>query len=286
MKIKAVQVIGQKAIEIASKAKFQALKALPDGLVIAGGVGFVTTCVLVAKGTKKYEEIKDNSDTKLEKTKKAVVCYAPAGITGSLALGCFTGGHYVIKKRNVALVAAYKAVDDSFKKYRGAVIEKYGEDEDYRLKNGIRVEKETVTEIGKDGKKKKVKKEVEYLDEEVSGYSFIYDKDHTVSHRDIDPAITRSELMIAQNSANVILQARGYIDLNEVLRSIDLHERSFGNIVGWQIDGDGDGFVDFNVRQIRTVKEDGGCAFLLDFNVDGPIYQDIDKYTRQWEANE
>lgn len=279
MKVKAISILGQEVTKIASKAKFRALKAIPDGLVIAGVAGFVGTCVLVAKGTKKHEEIKDDSDTKLERTKKAVICYAPAGIVGSLAVGCFTGGHYILKKRNVALVAAYKAVDDSFKSYRQAVAEKYGKDEDVRLKNGLRVEKESMTEIGEDGKKHKVKKEVEYVDGDVSGYSFIYDKEHTVNHQNIDPLIARSELMIAQNSANVILQGRGYICLNEVLRSIGLHERSFGNIVGWQIRGNGDGFVDFNARQIRTTQEEGGAAFLLDFNVDGPIYDDIDKYT-------
>ena len=279
MKIKAVSILAQKAAKIASKGKIRALRAMPDGLVVAGVVGFVGTCVLVAKGTKKHEEIKDESDSKIERTKKAVICYAPAGIVGSLAVGCFTGGHYILKKRNVALVAAYKAVDDSFKNYRKAVVEKYGEDEDARLKHGLRVEKESVTEVGADGKKHKVKKEVEYVDGEVSGYSFIYDKEHTINHMNIDPLITRSELMIAQNSANVILQGRGYICLNEVLRSIGLHERSFGNIVGWQLRGNGDGFVDFGIRQIRTTSEDGGAAFLLDFNVDGPIYKDIDKYT-------
>lgn len=279
MKLNAVKVIGHGAAKTLSKAKFQALKAMPDGLVILGMAGFVGTCVLVAKGTKKHEEIKDENDTKLEKTKKAIVCYAPAGIAGSLSLGCFTGGHYILRKRNIALVAAYKAVDESYNNYRRAVVDKYGEDEDVRLKNGLRVKKESVTEIGDDGKKHKVKKEIEYADGEVSGYSFIYDKEHTINHANIDPLIARSELMIAQNSANVILQGRGYICLNEVLRSLGLHERSFGNIVGWQLRGNGDGFVDFGMRQIRTAREDGGAAFLLDFNVDGPIYQDIDKYT-------
>ena len=284
MKINTIGKIGQGAVKILSKAKFQAIKVMPETMVVVGVAGFVGTCVLVAKGTKKYEEIKgDNSESRAEKAKKAVVCFAPAGIAGGLTVGCFTGGHYILKKRNVALVAAYKAVDDSFKKYRGAVVEKYGEDEDVRLKNGLIVEKESVTEIDADGKKHKVKKEVEYSDGEVSGYSFMYDKEHTVSHRNIDPAITRGELITAENSANVLLNARGYITLNEVLRAIDLHETSFGQIVGWQKCGDGDGFVDFNIRQVRNVKDDGGCAFILDFNVDGPIYQDIDKYTRRWE---
>lgn len=281
MKIGAISRIGQEATKILSKGKIRALRAMPDGLVIAGGVAFVGTCVLVAKGAKKYEEIKEETDTKPEKVKKAVICYAPAGIVGSLSVGCFTGGHYILKKRNVALVAAYKAVDDSFKNYREAVVEKYGEDEDARLKNGLKVEKESVTEIGEDGKKHKVKKEVEYIDGELNGYSFIFDNDHSMMSV-TDPVTARDQLLIAQNSANNLLKARGYITLNEVLRSIGLHETSAGQIVGWQIKGEGDGFIDFGVRQVRSMKDEGGLAYILDFNVDGPIYQDIDKYTKRW----
>lgn len=281
MNIRVVNMIGGKVVKAFAKTKFHVVKAIPDGLVVAGVAGFVGTCVLVVKGTKKHEEIKDENDTKLEKTKKAVICYAPAGIVGSLTVGCFTGGHYILKKRNVALVAAYKAVDDSFKKYRSAVVEKYGEDEDYRLKNGLRVEKESVTEIGADGKKHKVKKEVEYLDGEVSGYSFIFDDAHSMMSVD-DPVTVRDRLEMARKSAESILIGRGYITLNEVLRSIGLHETSAGAVVGWQAKGDGDGFIDFGIRQIRTMKDDGGLAYILDFNVDGPIYQDIDKYTRLW----
>ena len=282
MKTKAISILGKKAAKVLSKSKFWALRHVPDGLAVVGVAGFVGTCVLVAKGAKKHEEIKNEGDTKLEKTKKAVVCYAPAGIVGSLTVGCFTGGHYILKKRNVALVAAYKAVDDSFKKYRGAVIEKYGEDEDARLKHRLIVENETVSEVGENGRKHKVKKEVEYIDGEPEGYSFIFDDAHSMMSV-TDPVSARDQLVIAQNSADRLLKARGYITLNEVLRSIGLHETSAGQIVGWQTKGDGDGFVDFRIRQVRSMKDEGGLAYILDFNVDGPIYQDIDKYTRRWE---
>lgn len=270
----------QVVIKTLSKVKFQALKAMPDGMIVAGILGFAGTCVLVAKGAKKYEEIKDESDSKPEKIKKGVVCYAPAGIVGSLTVGCFTGGHYILKKRNVALVAAYKAVDDGFKTYRKNVIEKYGEEEDIRLKNSLGVEKVSVTEIGTDGKKHKVKKEEEYLNGEINGYSFIFDDEHTMMRVD-DPVLVRDQLIVAQNSANNLLQARGYITLNEVLRSIGLHECSAGQIVGWQLKGNGDGYVDFGMRQVRSAKDEEGLCYILDFNVDGPIWEDIDKYTRR-----
>lgn len=281
MKNNAIRVMGKGATKMLSKAKFWACKHSPEGLVILGITGFIGTCVLVAKGAKRQEEIKDESDTKLERTKKAVVCYAPAGIVGSMAVGCFTGGHYILKKRNVALAAAYKVVDESYKAYRASVVEKYGEDEDRRLKDGLIVNKETITEIGDDGKKHKKKTEVEYLDGELNGYSFIFDNEHSMMNV-IDPVTARDQLMVAQNSANVLLTARGYITLNEVLKSIGLHETSAGQIVGWQTKGDGDGFVDFGIRQIRTMRDEGGLAYILDFNVDGPIYQDIDKYTHLW----
>lgn len=281
MEIKAIGTLGQGAAKTLSKAKFWASRAIPDGMLVAGVGGFVVTCVLVAKGSKKYEEVKTEEDTKTEKVKKAIICYAPAGFAGSLSVGCFTGGHYILKKRNVALVAAYKVVDESFKTYRENVIEKYGEDEDYRLKNSIRVEKETVTEIGEDGKKHKKKVDVEYIDKEPSGYSYIYDNEHILYGNDYTAVMLRDKLISAENSANVILKAQGYLTLNDVLEAIGLPKESAGQIVGWQVDGDGDGFVDFGTRLIRTNKDDDGPAFLLDFNVDGPIYDDIDKYTKK-----
>lgn len=282
MKTNTIKVLGQGAAKTLSKAKFFASMHAPEALVVTGVVGFVGTCVLVAKGAKKYEEVKDDSsDTKAEKTRKAVICYAPAGIVGGLTLSCFTGGHYILKKRNLGLVAAYKVVDDSFKKYRAAVIEKYGEEEDYRLKNGIRIEKESITEVDEDGKKHKKKVDVEYIDGEPSGYSYIYDNEHILYGNDYTAVMLRDKLVTAENSANVLLRAQGYLMLNDVLEAIGLPKESVGQIVGWRADGDGDGFVDFRTKMIRTNKDDDGPAFLLDFNVDGPIYDDIDKYTKK-----
>lgn len=305
-----VKVIGQVATKTLSQAKFWASRHASDLLLGAGVAGFGATCAFVAKGavkvhkeTESYKGYMAFCDAALEEDlepeqlefvtrerkeakriviRETVKSLAPAAGFGVFTLGCFTGGHIILKKRNVALVAAYKVIDEGFKTYRRNVVSELGEEADYRFKNSVKIFEEKVTEVGEDGKKHKVKKKVEVIDEEPSGYSFIYDDRHCVMPV-TNSIVVRDNLMIAENSANVVLKSRGYITLNEVLRSIGLHETSAGQIVGWQTKGDGDGFVRFNIQQIRTSMDEDGLAFLIDFNVDGPIYQDIDKYTRLWD---
>ena len=308
MNFSAIGTVGHLVIKSAGKAKFWACKHAPELLTAAGVVGFGGTIYLACKGTIKAVEVLEvecenkafiesayndcdnysRADKDLDlkvvkiKTIKGVgMAYAPAAICGTLTLSCFLGSDYILKKRNIALVAAYNMLDDGFKSYRKRVVDKYGEEEDFRLNSGVSVEKETITEIGEDGKKHKKKVDINVLDGDVSGYTFIFDNKHSMMNV-TDPYIVRSDLLAAQNSANRLLKARGYITLNEVLRAIGLHETSAGQIVGWQTKGNGDGYIDFGIQQIRTSMDEDGLAYLLDFNVDGPIYQDIDKYTRMW----
>ena len=302
--------LGRVTLKNLSEGKIWAYKHIPELLQIAGGIEFVGTCVSVAKGTIKAHDVtmeyrankkeiedaaalNDPNYGKNEIRRDRIIaagiagkgyakCYLPSVVRGTFSLSCLCGASYILKSRNVALAAAYATLNDGFKSYRGRVIDKYGEEEDYRLKTGITTEKEVVTEIGEDGKKHKMKVDVDYIEGEPSGYTFMFDDAHSMMNV-TDSIVARDQLMMAENSANVILQARGYILLNEVLRSIGLHETTAGAIVGWQTKGNGDGFVDFRMKQVRTKMDEGGVAFILDFNVDGPIYQDIDKYTRAWE---
>jgi hypothetical protein len=64
--------------------------------------------------------------------------------------------------------------------------------------------------------------------------------------------------------------------LNEVYDSLGLERSQAGQIVGWSLDGNGDGYVDFGIHDIA---DESNRAFVnglehtvfLDFNVDGPI---------------
>lgn len=56
--------------------------------------------------------------------------------------------HNILKKRNVALAAAYATVDKTFKEYRNRVVERFGAEVDKELRYNIKAKKfeETVTD--------------------------------------------------------------------------------------------------------------------------------------------
>jgi len=89
-----------------------------------------------------------------------------------------------------------------------------------------------------------------------------------------------------QNWANDLLRSRGHLFLNEVYSILGLDHTSAGSLVGWIYDREndrGDNYVDFgcwtqkdspNFRDFFNGRDHG---ILLDFNVDGPIWQLMDE---------
>jgi hypothetical protein len=65
---------------------------------------------------------------------KMVKLYAPAAILGGIGVVCLTKSHQILKERNMALTAAYIAVDTAFKRYRERVVDRYGEETDRDLR--------------------------------------------------------------------------------------------------------------------------------------------------------
>ena len=47
-----------------------------------------------------------------------------------VSIGCILASFKIMKSRNVALMAAYKVLEESFSKYRKRVVAKYGEEAD------------------------------------------------------------------------------------------------------------------------------------------------------------
>lgn len=290
---------------VASKAVMKLKKHSPEILVVAGIAGTVVSAVLACKATTKVAEILDETKGTLdtihegmetgaingqeyttEDGKKDTVVvyaqtgmklaklYAPAIILGTLSITSILASNNILRKRNVALGAAYAAIDKSFKEYRGRVIERFGEQVDTELKYGIKAKKFEEIEVDpENGKEKKVKKTVMVADPNLqSDYAVYFDSKSR--NYETNPDYNRMFLNAQQAFANDKLQTRGHLFLNEVLDDLDLPRTPAGQIVGWTKDGP-DGYVNFRIVEVERETEDGRHepALLLDFNVEGNIWE-------------
>lgn len=290
---------------VASKTVMKLKKHSPEILVVAGIAGTVVSAVLACKATTKVAEILDETKGTLdtihegmetgaingqeyttEDGKKDTVVvyaqtgmklaklYAPAIILGTLSITSILASNNILRKRNVALGAAYAAIDKSFKEYRGRVIERFGEQVDTELKYGIKAKKFEEIEIDPEtGKEKKVKKTVMVADPNLqSDYAVYFDSKSR--NYETNPDYNRMFLKAQQAFANDKLQTRGHLFLNEVLDDLDLPRTPAGQIVGWTKDGP-DGYVNFRIVEVERETEDGRHepALLLDFNVEGNIWE-------------
>ena len=290
---------------VTSKAVMKLKKHSPEILVVAGIAGTVVSAVLACKATTKVAEILDETKGTLDTIhegmetgaingqeytnedgkKDTVVVYAqtgmklaklygPAIILGTLSVTSILASNNILRKRNVALGAAYAAIDKSFKEYRGRVIERFGEQVDTELKYGIKAKKFEEIEVDPEtGKEKKVKKTVMVADLNLqSDYAVYFDSKSR--NYETNPDYNRMFLKAQQAFANDKLQTRGHLFLNEVLDDLDLPRTPAGQIVGWTKDGP-DGYVNFRIVEVERETEDGRHepALLLDFNVEGNIWE-------------
>lgn len=294
------------------KTKFNVMKHSPEILIAAGVVGTVASAVLACRATTKLNGIMEKSKQDITAIKYAsehqemipagetytkedskkdmaivygrtglelVKLYAPSVILGALSLTCIISSNNILRKRNAALVAAYATVDKSFKNYRKNVIERFGEELDKELKYNIKAKEVEETVTDEKGKEKTVKKTVSVADPNgYSEYAKFYDD--ACNNWQKDPEHNLWFLKQQQNWANDKLKSQGYLFLNDVYDMLGIPRTKAGQIVGWIYDEKnphGDNFVDFGIYDYtKEVNRDFVNGYertiLLDFNVDGPIY--------------
>ncbi len=211
-----------------------------------------------------------------------VKLYGPSVILGALSITCVVSSNNILKKRNAALAAAYATVDNGFKNYRKNVIERFGEELDKELKYNVKAKEVEETIKDEDGKEKTVKKTVHVANDPngYSEYAKFYDDACTEWQK--DPEHNLWFLRQQQNWANDLLKSQGYLFLNDVYDMLGIPRTSAGQIVGWLYrpndpNHKGDNFVDFGIYDTaKEVNRDFVNGYertiLLDFNVDGPIY--------------
>lgn len=303
-----------KLTRTASRFGLQLKKHSPEILIVAGIVGGVTSAVMACKATTKIDLIladaKDKIDTihecaanpemkdqyTEEDSKKDLALvytqtglklaklYGPALLLGAASVGCILASNNIIRHRNAALVAAYTAVDNSFKDYRGRVIERFGKELDRELKYNIKSEEIEEISVDESGKETIVKKTIDVAGTDpnvYSPYSVVFDDGNT--GWDPDPELSKFFLIQQQNYANDRLKARGHLFLNEVYDMLGAQRTKAGAQVGWIYDEKhpiGDNYVDFGMFDIHKVKARDFIngyerSIVLDFNVDGVILDHI-----------
>lgn len=277
-------------------------KNSPDILIVAGAVGAVASVVLACKATLKVEQIKKEREEKLEEIKQCrketdeqtysaedarkdtaivnlrtvgryIKNYAPAAITMGVSLGLIFKAHGILKARNAALGAAYAAIDSAFKKYRERAVERFGSEVDKQLRYGLKEEEIIVKD--EDGTEHKENVTTADIKDKYSCYAKAFDEGSREWQK--SPEYNLMFLRKAQDHFNDLLQARGHLFLNEVYDFLDIPRTQAGQIVGWLKDSDGDGHVDigiYNVQDERKRAFINGYEpnIILDFNVDGPIF--------------
>ena len=293
----------------AHRIGFKIKKASPEIMVVAGVVGVVTSTVMACKATTKINDILEetrkqvddvhnvldsdvvsadeytNDDAKKDLAiiytqtgVKLIKLYAPSVLVGALSITGILASHKILKKRNVALTAAYATIDRSFKEYRGRVVERFGKELDRELRYNIKAQEIEEKTVDKDGNETVEKKTISVVDPNMySDYARIFDNGSMGWTK--DPEYNLMFLKLQQNQANDRLRAQGYLFLNDVYDMLGIPRTKAGQIVGWIYDEEnpvGDNFVDFGIYDIYNEK---ACDFVngrersivLDFNVDGNI---------------
>lgn len=296
-----------------SNVKFQTTKHSPEILAVAGVIGVVASGVMACKATTKLsgilEETKETVDkiheceaneelaekyseedakkdlaiTYVQTGVKVVKLYAPSVALGTLSIVSLLTSNHILRKRNVALAAAYKTVDSTFKKYRDRVTAKLGEEADKEFRYGLKSEKVEEKITDENGKEKKVKKDIQVVDDPSTYSDYARFFDASSSHWEKNPEYNLMFLKQIQNWANDKLRLEKRLFLNDVYEMLGIPKSKAGQVVGWVYDEEnpvGDNFVDFGIYDVnRAVVRDFVNGYepviLLDFNVDGDVWSNM-----------
>lgn len=302
------------------KVGFQVKKHSPEILAAVGVVGTVASTVMACKATtkvgalldetkeqidgihevlenpvlgKKYEEKYGEKFTVEESKKelaivyiqtgaKFVKLYGPSVILGAASLGCLLASNNILRKRNVAIAAAYATVEKSFKKYRGRVIDRFGKEVDKELRYNIQKKEIEETVVDEKGKEKKIKKTVDVVNvEDIDEFSRLFDE--TNYNWEKNANYNFMFLRAQQQYCHDKLVSRGWLFLNEVYEQLGFDPVPEGQTVGWIYDLNNpelDNYVDFGFMDMynantRDFINGDERSVLLEFNHNGYILDKV-----------
>ena len=277
------------------------VKHAPTILTGAGTVGLVGTAVLASRATLTYKELiadevmvitdgpnlmkRNEHYTEEEFRKDRIICYsrivtktmkhyAPTIALGVASVAAFWWSHSIQSKRIAGLAAAYAALDTSYRKYKKSVASVIGEE------SMKKVEEKILDDVVFTDEPFEYDKMAESVIPEYSPYARIIDE--TSSVWDPSDDITELNIHAQLNYMNDLLRTRGYLFLSDVYDALGIPRTPASQVVGWLWKkGDGDHYVSFgDIEGHRTRFWDDSrrrevANYLLDFNVDGEIVNEI-----------
>ena len=295
------------------KAQLTVRKHSPEILMVAGVIGTVAGAVMACKETLELEDVldeckqekmeleehyamceeysedalkKDQVKLTIKQVAKIIKLYAPSVIMEATSIGVIFASNDIMRKRNASMAAAYATLNSMYKRYRQNVIESYGEEVDKDMRFGVKHEK--VTEIDEDGNKVKVDARIVDLDNTALAISD-YSRFFQMGCKGFDASSGRYNLLYLkgiQAMFNNKLIADGYVMLNDVYRELGFDTIPEGWSIGWVYDEAnpiGDNYIDFGLYEARNKNQravnDWEPVILMDFNVDGNLYEDPKLYS-------
>lgn len=233
----------------------------PEILIVGGIAGFGGTIYSAVMATNKAHDILDEKEEELailndaeanhiyvepaarerinRSTRwKLIKAYVPVGTMAACSIVMILGGYKIINGRYVGMVSAYKVLEGQFGRYRGNVIDEYGEEVDWRMLNNIkqetleaaRKEREDNKEIEADNKHKltKTKPKTQYQDIN----SQIFDS-HSERWKDYwNAEMMLDYLEIKENQLTDKLRINKVLFDNEIYDALGMPRTAEGQLLG------------------------------------------------------
>lgn len=301
--------IYQNALTAAGKARLGVVKHSPEIMLVAGivsiGTGFVMAIAATSKAddcmdafNKRMDQIKENSAL-ADKTadpekayslaqraedkrfvyghmiKSMAKIYLPAVMFEVAGILLICKSHKVLSGRYAGVSAALLAREKQIEEYRKRIREKYGEEAEKDIFYGFKTDTVNEQVTGDNGVTTEEEKKIKTADP-LNPYSRFIDQDSSIWEK--SPQYTLQNILVQQRTANDLLWARGFLTLNEVYRLLDLPQTTDGMIMGWIKDPNVEQKINFgldnlNSEAIRRFVNGYEDVVLVDFNIDGNIYQ-------------
>ena len=287
------------------RSKLKLSHASPTILTVGGIAGLVTAGVLAVKASPKMDEVVHNLEVALDHIKTSVedktlheddeaaakfgayvgFSLETVRVYGApLAIGCVGAAailysHGIMRKREASLMAAYGVLERAYNAYRARVVESFGEDVDQDIYNGKVIKNQTY-----DKKSGKIEYDAEKPQDDRGSVPADYRREFGPMNKNWNEARSEWNLVFLRGQekfANHLLQSRGHVFLNDVFDGLGFDRTPAGAVTGWVKDGP-DGYIDFGLPEAGSPEEqdyfyffDGVDGILLEFNVDGLIYDKI-----------